>query len=439
MKHIFFGIIFVFFQVISIQAQEEIMSISKEEVLEKVKKNNRSIKISEQELNQVKAMFYQTNSLFLPNIGISHTGISTTNPLMAFGSKLNQGILTQNDFNPALLNNPSSIQNFTTKVSIEQPLFNLDGLYQRKAIKSQLKATEFKTQRAKEYIFFEAEKAYYQLQFAYKIIDVIEVIKKATLENKKLITSYYNQGMLQKSDVLEVELKVLEIENQLQFAKSNLQNASHYLLFFMGDKSTKTLHPSTSLELISLNNNIQSVSKNRADIKALTAATNAYKMMHQSEKSNYLPRLNAFGSYEVNSNKLFNSGTSGYLLGFQLQWNVFNGFKRVGKIQKSKAQFKKATLELEEHVSKSKLEYQKAIRNFADIQHKLTLSKKAVSQSKEALRIKKNRFKQGLEKTTDLLQSEALYAQKLLMYYQAILEFNTSQTYLNFLNTAQSF
>ncbi len=35
-----------------------------------------------------------------------HTGISTTNPLMAFGSKLNQEILTQADFNPDLLNNP---------------------------------------------------------------------------------------------------------------------------------------------------------------------------------------------------------------------------------------------------------------------------------------------------------------------------------------------
>ena len=433
MKNVIFGIFLVFFQILNVQSQQEIIKISKEDLISKVIKHNRSIKISEQELNQAKGELNQTNAVFLPNIAISHTGISTTNPLMAFGSKLNQGILTQHDFNPTILNNPSAVQNFTSKISVEQPLINLDGFYQRKAVKSKLKATQFKTKRTKEYILFEAEKAYYQLQFAYKTITVLEVIKTAILENKRLVNSYYKQGLLQKSDVLEIDVRVLEVENQLQFAKSNVKNASNYLSFFMGDKNLAILKPKQELSLVKLNSNTQKVSENRADIKALKEATNSYKVLHQSQKSNFLPTLNAFGSYEVNSNKLFNNGTSGYLVGFQLNWNVFQGFKRIGKMQKTKAQHKKSEIELEEYVSKSKLSYLKAQRNFNDVQNKLEISKKAVNQSKEALRIKKNRFKQGLEKTADLLQSEALYAQKLLEYYQAILEFNTSQTYLNFL------
>ena len=35
---------------------------------------------------------------------------------MAFGSKLNQEILTASDFNPALLNDPGQIQNFATEL-----------------------------------------------------------------------------------------------------------------------------------------------------------------------------------------------------------------------------------------------------------------------------------------------------------------------------------
>ena len=73
------------------------------------------MQISEQEMNAAKAEFNQTNSILLPSISVSHSGISTNNPLMAFGSKLNQEILTQNDFNPVLLNNPETIENFTTK------------------------------------------------------------------------------------------------------------------------------------------------------------------------------------------------------------------------------------------------------------------------------------------------------------------------------------
>jgi len=117
---------------------QETVSITKKEVLNSILEKNLSLKISEQEFNQSKADYLQTSAIFLPTITVSYTGISTTNPLMAFGSKLNQEILTAADFNPALLNNPSQTQNFGTKLEIQQPLINLDGVYQRKAAKSKM-------------------------------------------------------------------------------------------------------------------------------------------------------------------------------------------------------------------------------------------------------------------------------------------------------------
>ena len=89
----------------TLQAQE-VKLISKPEVLNKVSEANQSIKISMEAFNEAKGDYRQTNAIFLPNISVSHTGFATTNPLMAFGSKLNQEILTQNDFNPDMLNDP---------------------------------------------------------------------------------------------------------------------------------------------------------------------------------------------------------------------------------------------------------------------------------------------------------------------------------------------
>ncbi|PQB08278.1 hypothetical protein BST83_14930 [Polaribacter filamentus] len=62
------------------------MLITKAALLLKVSENNIAIKISEQEFNKAKADYNQTNAMFLPNISASYTGISKTNPLMAFGS-----------------------------------------------------------------------------------------------------------------------------------------------------------------------------------------------------------------------------------------------------------------------------------------------------------------------------------------------------------------
>jgi hypothetical protein len=57
-----------------------------------------------------------------------HTAIATNNPLMAFGSKLNQATITASDFNPEILNNPDRTTNFATKIEVLQPIINVDGL-----------------------------------------------------------------------------------------------------------------------------------------------------------------------------------------------------------------------------------------------------------------------------------------------------------------------
>ncbi|MBT8384828.1 MAG: TolC family protein, partial [Bacteroidia bacterium] len=66
-------------------------------------------------------------------------------------------------------------------------------------------------------------------------------------------------------------------------------------------------------------------------------------------------------------------------------------------------------------------------------ENKLKLTKLALDQSRESMRIRTNRFKQGLEKTSDLLIVETQYSQKQLEYYQTIFEYNYAQSYLNFL------
>ena len=221
MRNIIF-ILLIFLFSFHLRAQETV-SISKVEVLAKVKENNNTIKMSQQDILMAKGDFDQTNAVVLPNLGVSHTGIATTNPLMAFGSKLNQGILTQNDFNPSLLNNPSQVEDYATRIELQQPLLNLDGIYQRKAAKSKWNATELQSERTQEYIDLEVDKAYMQLQLAYKTTEVLEKARESAIENRRIANNSFKQGYLQKSDVLAVEVRVTEIENQLQYAKSGVQ------------------------------------------------------------------------------------------------------------------------------------------------------------------------------------------------------------------------
>ncbi|WP_457618655.1 TolC family protein [Lutibacter sp.] len=421
------------FNLLYINAQQEKI-ISFDEVINKVNENNYTIKISNKDFEVAKADFNQTNAILLPTISISHSGYSTTNPLMAFGFKLNQEILTAADFDPSLLNNPSTVNNFTTKIEVQQPIFNADGLFMRKAAKAKMNAIELQSSRTKDYIKLEVAKAYMQLQVAYKAVEVLEKANEAALENKKIAENNFKQGYLQKADILSVEVHVTEVKNQLQNTKSNLKNASDYLNFLMGNSANEILKPSTQL-IANLDLNIynKQFSTNRADIEAMEKSTEAYSNMYKASKMSYLPKLNAFGSYEMYDDKLFNADAKGYLVGAQLSWNIFEGYKRIGKTQKSKAQLDKAEISLNQYKNKSELEFNKAKRQLKDAENKLYLTNLAVEQSNEALRIRTNRFKQGLEKTSDLLISETQYLQKQLEYLQTVFNYNYTKAYVEFL------
>jgi outer membrane protein TolC len=155
--------------------------------------------------------------------------------------------------------------------------------------------------------------------------------------------------------------------------------------------------------------------------------------MYTASKMNFLPRLNAFGSYELYDQSLFGTKAKGYVVGAQLSWNVFDGSKSLGKMARAKADFQKATLETEQYKKQSQLEVSKTNRQLLDAEHKVSLSQLALAQAREAYRIRQNRFAQGLEKTTDLLQSETQMQQKELESLQAVFEYGYTKAYLAFL------
>ncbi len=412
---------------------QQTIPISKAEVLEKVIQQNNKLKIGEQQVLVAKGDYNQTNAVFLPNITASHSGTATTNPLMAFGFKLNQEIVTQADFDPNKLNNPSQINLFATKFEVQQPIINVDGIFQRKAAKAKWQATQMQLARTRDYLSLETEKAYMQMQLAYKSVAVLENALKSANENLRLANNSFKQGYLQQSDVLSVQVRVAEVENQLQYAKSNVINASEYLVVMMNEKVLGVLKPTDSLMVASELNSAETLSNSRTDIQAMEFAVEAYKQNYKADKMTFLPRLNAFGSYELYDDQIFQADASGYLFGAALTWNLFEGSKRFGKTQKSKAEFNKANLELDQYKAESQLELNKARRMFQDAKNNLKLTELALEQSKEALRIRTNRFKEGLERTTDLLMAETQFSQKQLEYFNTVFQHNYALAYLQFL------
>lgn len=377
----------------------------------------------------------QSNTLFLPTVTASYTALTTNNPLMAFGSKLNQGILTPADFDTDLLNNPDNVANFATVIQVLQPLLNLDGVNGRNAAKNQQEAYQLKAARAKEYLELEASKLYTQLQLAYEAVIVLSRARQTAAEGVSMVNDYYDQGMVQKADVLDAKVRANEVENQLQFARSNVHNTSDQLLTVMGmEPGLSVLQPAEKAPIdYAVESYPQLLPEGRKDLLAMSKSVEGYESMLQSSKMKFVPRINAFGSFQVYDNQPLGFGASGYILGANLSWNLFSGYANVAKTKKARMEMEKASLEQQEYVAKQQAELIKTTRMLSDAMNKVELSQMAFEQATESYKIRKDRYEQGLEKTVDLLSAESQMYQKELQLLQAIFEYNFTKEYLHFL------
>jgi len=416
------------------QAQDTI-PISLAEIQQRLSDANLQVQLAQKATEAAQADFKQTHALFLPSVTASHTAMVTTNPLMAFGSKLNQEILTTQDFDPALLNDPDRIENYATRIEVKQPLINVDGWSERKAARSKLEAYRLQAERTREFVELEVKKAYMQLQVTHQAVSVLQQAEETAQVLLQWATDYADQGLVQRTDVLAVQVRVTEVRNQRQHAESQVRNASDYLAFLLNAEQPHTVFkPTESIsEPAAVVFEDSRISDSRKDLAALSHTTEAYQRVLQSRKWHLLPRLNAFGSYELYDNEIAGLGAQGYTLGAQLSWDLFDGYKSYGQLERARVDYEKAQVEADQFKAKSQLELNQAKRQWQDARNNVALTKLALEQSREAYRIRSDRFRQGLERTTDLLTAETQVVQKELAYNQAIFEYAYAQQFVVFL------
>lgn len=420
-------------------AQDSVKNLSLQQAIQEMLNNNSGIRQAKFDEGIANANYKQTDAIFLPQVGVSYSAMTTNDPLNAFGFKLQQRSITANDFNPDLLNQPDRTSNFLAKVEVQQPLVNIDMLYMRKGAQLQTQVYRYKTERTKEYLIFEVQKAYLQLQLAYNGVRVVE----ESLQNVKSVytftDNYFKQGLLQKSDLLNVQVKVTTVESNLAKAQSNVKNASDYLSLLMGQQPTtiyKTVDE-TQMATQSLDKTLK-ISGSRLDFMAMNKAIDAYGMMIKSSKMSYLPKLNAFGNYQYNDRQLTGFGANSYFAGLQLSWDVFKGNKTKNTITVQTLERDKLSEQLAQQRDQSQLELNKAYRDLADASFEIEQNQLAIEQASESLRILKNRYQQGLVNTTDVLMAQTQLSQQEFALAQAKFTFGVTNFYIQFLTSTST-
>ena len=388
-------------------------SITLDEALSLVRTANFDVRKSLSDLAIAKSKYNGTNSLFLPTIELSENYTTTNDPLNVFGFKLKQGITTANDFNPDLLNNPESITNFNTRIEIIQPIINPDGFVQRSASKDYFRSTQHSLNRTIHYVEFQVKQQYAALWLAHKSIESVEVSLKSAREAKKLSDDNFEAGYILAADVLAAELYVLDLETRLEESINHYENTSDHLKFLLQINEEENLLPLEEPSLSNVANEDEFILNERSDFKALSYQLSGSEKMLRASKFRYAPSLNAQFGYEWNDDNIFGTTADNYLLGVSLRWRIFDGYKTISGIQQRKSEYERLNLEYDQKQAEANLEIVKATKHLDVARKRLAIAEKIVARAEEIRRLTRDRFEEGLEKTSDLVDVEASLTQKL--------------------------
>lgn len=426
----FVPVLFIFIG-LSTNTKAQTEDLQLDDAISQAQKNNNQILIAANNAQQAKAQYHQTDAIFLPQINLSYTAMTSNNPLNAFAYKLQQQSITQYDFNPDLLNHPQNTSDFMTKAMLQQPVFNLDMIYQRKAAKTQIDIATLQQARTKDYVAFQTTSEFMQLQLSYEVVKVLEEALGTARAMYKFTKDHYDQGYLQKSDLLNAEVQLKATETQLATAQSMIKDHSDNLSLLM-NRPTGTVYTVDSLIPNEAPEDIE-LPNDRADFAAMNKALNAYDLMIKGTKMSLIPKVNGFATYQINDPKIAEFHNDSYLAGVQLSWNIFQGNTVHSTVSKQKLQLEQTNLQLTGMKDQGRKELEAAYRKLDDAAYQITQTSTAVQQAQEALEILQNRYRQGLAGSTDMLMAQTQLSQQKLAYRQAVLMQNMTIAYIQFL------
>ena len=414
----------------TLNAQTQIKKLQLSEAIQLAEANNKTLKESGLNSSIASEKYKQSSAMFMPQVDLSYSALFTDNPLNAFGFNLQQGIVTAADFDPSKLNNPSLTKDFGSKIEVMQPLINPDLFYQRKAAKKGKEIAELQKMRTSEYVAFQVKQTYMELALAYDAKEVIDRALATSAEGLKRAQSFYDEGLIQRTDLLDAQIFNSKLETDLSQAINSIQDISDRLSLVMGtetgiqytiDKVTETAEADFSYNDL------------RTDFVAMNKAIEAQTMMKQASKMNFLPKLNAFGSYQYNDSKFAQFDKGSYLVGIKLSWNIFNGMRDKRSINISNYEIQRLNTQLSQQKDEAKAELMKSTRALETLSKETVNNQQMVEQAREALRILQDRYSEGLVSTTDLLRSQTQLAQTELALTQSVFKKNVTKAYIELL------
>lgn len=420
-------LLLLFFSINSLVAQTLELDINKAQKI--ALENNIQYKLAKEALSKAKAQVTEARGGMLPSLSaFSQYQRAWDLPTVIFDDPFSAGKI---EFKMG------TEHSLVYGLSFQQPIFLGGAIWNSyKMAKHGYTITEASLESTRQSVLLQSTSAYYGLLFSKSVVRVMEQAYETAQENLDQVNKIRSVGQASDFDVLRAEVQLANLKPTLTSAKNNSTLAESQLSMILGldnnpkiitlDSLTFAPHDFSGLTVEDLNSRAL---QNRPDIKIMDEQKRIMQRQVTLARSAILPSLVFGTNYQFQGQrddldftgddffKAFNSSIS-------LSVPLFTGFQKTANIQQAKAGVREAGYQIDALYQAVNLEIETAYLAITEKEQSVATQSKIIDQAKEALRLARLRYAEGLSTQLDLMYAEGALNQARMNYQQSLFDYN---------------
>ncbi len=365
-----------------------------------------------------------TRTALLPQLGFTEDISRGNDPVYVFGERLRERQFTQADFALNALNRPQPIGNFSSRFSGSWLAF--DSFKTEKEIRRAdllRKSASSAATAADQQIVLEVVGAYQSVLYAQREVEVAEHEEQTAQALYAEVDDHVKAGLAVESDRMAAQVNLAARKQELIGARGDLELAWADLREAMGapDVEVSQLNPiePRAFPASSLEEELAQAAKSRPDLAALGMAQKAQAESLGAARSDFGPRVSAYGNWEEDRASLSSSGGNNWVAGVQINLDILPIGKR-DQLARESAAKQRIDAQMAQSRSQIRLNVSRAHIQRETASLSLETAHAATDQSAESLRIVRNRYNAGLATITELLRAEDAERESQSNYWHAV-------------------
>jgi outer membrane protein TolC len=327
----------------------------------------------------------------------------------------------------------TSKNSFDASVTLTQVLYSQKVNTAIKIADEYASYSQTAAKNARNETILTVKKAFYGVLLAQAMLDVSKKNFESADATFKNVQSQYKQGVASEYDALRSEVQranaqplLIQTENAVHLAKDYLKSVMAIDIATEIDVQGAFIFedvPQSEMEESSDN-----ALGNSLILKQLSINESLLKKNLTIERSEYYPTLAAFGKYDYQTqDNSFNFRTylwaPSFVVGVQLSYPIFDGFKRGARIEQAKIEIEKVGLMKKKAEDGIKIQVKQARMKMDEAKKRIDAQVKNLEQAEKTLSIAQTRYKSGIGTQLEIIDTQAALVYARTNHAQAIYDY----------------